>query len=297
MLGLNKAYQLIIDKIEGWVETFIAMLPNLILCFALLILFWFISKLIRKGTLKLLKKLSDNIALNKLAGTVIFFIIMSLGIFIALSVLKLDKAVTSLLAGAGVIGLALGFAFQDTATNFISGIFMAVRKPFKIGDVITTKDQMGVVQKMNLRNIIINSFQGQEVIIPNKDVFQNKITNYTSTGIRRIDIEVGIAYTDDLEKVRSVAVNAIKELDFLLEDKEVDFYYLQFGSSSINFTVNFWIDYPDQMGFLTAQSEGIIAIKKAFDKNNITIPFPIRTLDINTEQIKPLFYCTGIRMK
>ena len=234
---------------------------------------------------KLMVRFSDNIALNKLTGTITFFLGMSMGIFIALSVLKLDKAVTSLLAGAGVLGLALGFAFQDSATNFISGIFMALRKPFKIGDIITSSDEMGIVEKMNLRNIIMHSFQGQEIIIPNKEIFQNKIINYTSLGKRRVDITLGVSYDDDLEKAKEIAINSIKALDFVDSSKEVELFYMEFGGSSINFSIRYWINYPDQPGFLAARSQGIIAIKKAFDQNKISIPFPIRTLDFDSNQM------------
>ena len=289
MLNIEKAYDIIVGKVENWTETFISMLPNLVTCILLLILFWLLAKLTRKVILKLSRKISDNVALNKLLGTIAFISILGVGFFVALSVLKLDKAVTSLLAGAGVIGLALGFAFQDSATNFISGIFMAVRKPFKLGDIIATADEMGTVQKMSLRNTILHSFQGQEVIVPNKEVFQNKLINYTSLGSRRIDLDIGVSYGDDLEKARKVAIEAVENLNFTESDKEVNLFYKEFGGSSINFTVQFWIDYPDQPGFLKARSEAIIAIKKAFDKNDISIPFPIRTLDINTEQLKGFF--------
>lgn len=289
MLNIEKAYDIIVGKIENWTETFISMLPNLVTCILLLILFWLLAKLTRKVILKLSRKISDNVALNKLLGTIAFISILGVGFFVALSVLKLDKAVTSLLAGAGVIGLALGFAFQDSATNFISGIFMAVRKPFKLGDIIATADEMGTVQKMSLRNTILHSFQGQEVIVPNKEVFQNKLINYTSLGSRRIDLDIGVSYGDDLEKARKVAIEAVENLNFTESNKEVNLFYKEFGGSSINFTVQFWIDYPDQPGFLKARSEAIIAIKKAFDKNDISIPFPIRTLDINTEQLKGFF--------
>lgn len=289
MLNIEKAYDIIVGKVENWTETFISMLPNLVTCILLLILFWLLAKLTRKVILKLSRKISDNVALNKLLGTIAFISILGVGFFVALSVLKLDKAVTSLLAGAGVIGLALGFAFQDSATNFISGIFMAVRKPFKLGDIIATADEMGTVQKMSLRNTILHSFQGQEVIVPNKEVFQNKLINYTSLGSRRIDLDIGVSYGDDLEKARKVAIEAVENLNFTESNKEVNLFYKEFGGSSINFTVQFWIDYPDQPGFLKARSEAIIAIKKAFDKNDISIPFPIRTLDINTEQLKGFF--------
>lgn len=286
---MDTSYNLIINKIEVWLETLISMLPNIVLCIVLLVLFWMLSRLARTIAVKLSRKVTDNIALIKLIGTIVFLSIMGIGIFIALSVLKLDKAVTSLLAGAGVIGLALGFAFQDTATNFISGVFMAVRKPFRIEDVIETSDVLGVVKKMNLRNIIMHSFNGQLVIIPNKDVFQKKITNFSVLPYRRIVLNAGVAYNSDLEKVKNIAESAISELDFVLKSKDVMLHFNEFGGSSINFSLYFWVANNDQPGYLKAVSFGMMALKKAFDNNGVEIPFPIRTLDVNPKQFEEIF--------
>ncbi|NIJ45161.1 small conductance mechanosensitive channel [Wenyingzhuangia heitensis] len=286
--NINKSYEIVKEKLVGWAEAIIAMLPNIVLCIVLLIGFYFLARLVRMLTEKGTKKITNNQALTKLIGTISFIVFMSLGFFVALSVLKLDKAVTSLLAGAGVIGLALSFAFQDSATNFISGVFMAVRKPFRIGDVIETADEMGVVQHINLRNIVMHSFNGQEVIIPNKDVFQNKIRNYTSLPNRRVEINCGVAYSSDLVHVKEIGEKAISALDFVSKSKDVNVFFNEYGGSAINFTLYFWIDSNDQPGFLKARNDAIIALKQAFDKNDIGIPFPIRTLDFDLQKIKEL---------
>ncbi|MGY5353092.1 mechanosensitive ion channel family protein [Wenyingzhuangia sp. IMCC45533] len=285
---ITEPYKLIKGKIVTWAESFIEMLPNLALCILLLVLFYFVARLIRMLVIRGSRKITDNRALTKLMGTIAFFIIYAIGLFVALSVLKLDKAVTSLLAGAGVIGLALGFAFQDTATNFISGVFMAVKKPFRIDDVVETSDQMGIIKQISLRSIVMHSFNGQEIIIPNKDVFQNKIINYTSLPDRRVEINCGVAYDSDLSFVKETGEAAIKELDFVNTDKDVNIFFNEYGGSSINFTLYFWIKVNDQPGFLKARNDAIISLKKAFDKNDIGIPFPIRTLDFNPNQVSEM---------
>ena len=117
------------------------------------------------------------------------------------------------------------------------------------------------------------------MIIPNREVLQNPVTNYTKTHDRRVDLEVGVSYGDDLEKVKEITLNAVRKLENLLPDKEVQLYYKEFGDSSINFVVMFWIRYLDESKFLAARSSAIMNIKKAYNENDITIPFPIRTLD------------------
>ncbi len=201
-LNINKAYDLIAGKLEAWAETFIKMLPNFILSFVILITFYFIAKMASKLVRNLLEKTSFKISLKDLIGRMVYLVIIIVGTFIALSVLKLDKAVTSLLAGAGVIGLALSFAFQDTAANFLSGIVLSIKSPFRIGDILKTNGFYGKVQKLNLRTTLIKTFQGQEVYIPNKHIFENPLTNYSSHYGRRVDLDVGVSYGDDLDKVK-----------------------------------------------------------------------------------------------
>ena len=276
---LNDAYGIVTGKIEDWITTFISMLPNLVVALFVLIIFYVMGKLARKAVVNILKKATDNKTITNLMETIIGIIIIGIGVFIALSVLQLDGAVTSLLAGAGIIGLALGFAFQDIASNFISGVILSVRHPFGIGDIIETNDIYGTVQKLNLRNTILKTMNGQIVYMPNKKVFENALTNYTKTGLRRVELVCGVSYGDDLEKVKKVSIEAVDKVDNVISDHGVQFHYDEFGDSSINFTLRFWVRFGVHLDFLSARSDSVMALKKAFDENDIMIPFPIRTLD------------------
>jgi small-conductance mechanosensitive channel len=266
-------------KIERWYEAIVKMLPNLALAILVLIFFIYLSKWTRNLFRNLVDRVSSNATINNLFGTIIQVVVFSIGIFVSLSLLQLDTVVTSLLAGAGIIGLALGFAFQDLTANFISGVLLAVQRPIKVGDIVKSSDHHGFVEKIELRSTVIRTFQGLHVIIPNKDVFQNSLINYTKTPDVRIDLEVGISYGDDLEKVKQVVLKAVETVPHLIDSKPTKIHYTGFGDSSINFVVQIWITYRNNQSYLEARSDAIIAIKKAFDNNDITIPFPIRTLD------------------
>ena len=276
---LQKPVTLVSDKLETWINGLISMLPNLLGAILVLFAFYLLARLLRKGTEKLFSRFSANQAVIGLISTTIYIIILAAGLFVALGILELDKTVTSLLAGVGIVGLALGFAFQDIASNFISGIFIAFRQPFKVGDIIENEDYLGTVQEINLRTTTITTFQGLEVLIPNKQLFQNVVINYTNTEDRRVDLPVGVSYGDDLAKVKDITLEAVKHLDSIDQSKEVTLFFNEFGSSSINFSVRFWAKSPRQPDFLLAQSDAIMAIQDAYNKNDITIPFPIRTLD------------------
>lgn len=287
-LDFQSALSQVIEKIESWWETFVSMIPNMGVAILLLIIFVVLSRLAAKTFKKIFAKTSENKALTSLFTTIIKYTVIGIGLFIILSVLKLDKAVTSILAGVGILGLALGFAFQDIAANFVSGIILAFRTPFTIGDIIKVNDIMGTAMATNLRTTIVKTFTGQEVFIPNKDVLQNPILNYTVLGKRRIDISVGISYGDDLDKVQAITLETIKNIDGVIDLENTVFDYEEFGGSSINFNIRFWISYPGAPGYFKVKTDAIKAIKKAFDDNDIMIPFPIRTLDFGIRGGEPL---------
>ncbi|MFH5831731.1 mechanosensitive ion channel family protein [Halalkalibaculum sp. DA384] len=273
------AYKLIVDKLQSWLEAGIGMLPNLAVAIVVLILFVFIGKLVRKAVKKLLEKTTKNRTIINLLETVVGVLVVGLGILFALQILQLEDTVTSILAGAGIIGLAIGFAFQDIASNFISGIMLSVRHPFGIGDIIETNGFYGTVQKLNLRNTILRTPKGQVVYIPNKSVFDSPLQNFTKKNERRIDLSCGVSYGDDLEKARTLAIRAIEKLESIDQSRDIEFFYNEFGDSSINFVVRFWVNFRTNPDYWRAQSDAIMAIKKEFDENGIDIPFPIRTLD------------------
>ncbi|GEO05969.1 mechanosensitive ion channel protein [Adhaeribacter aerolatus] len=279
MLEINKAFSLLYNKLELWVRHLILMLPNLVIALVMLVLTFVAARIIQKTTEKLLPRFSHSVALNNLVSSLVYTASILIGIFFVLSILQLDKTVTSLLAGVGIIGLALGLAFQDIATNFISGVIIAVRKPFGVGDVVESNDYFGTIERVNLRTIDIRRVTGELVKVPNRKVFENVMVIYTHYGIRRVDVKGSVSYAEDLERVQQLVKAAVVNIKGMVEHKDVEMVYEEFGESSVNFLVRFWIHYSRQFDYVSARSEAIIKIKKAFDENNVQIPFPIRTLD------------------
>lgn len=278
MSTITEAFSQLLERLQGFVEALILMLPEFVAAVLIIIIAAVVARLVRRVLHGGLRRVSTYETVNHLLATIGYVAVLAIGIFVALGILGLDKAVTSLLAGAGIIGLALGFAFQDLASNFIAGVLLSIRRPFREGDIIETDEYRGTVVEINLRSTKVRTFQGQIAIIPNAEVFTNPMVNF-STGERRVDLACGVSYGDDLEQARDVALEAIRSLDGIRDDRPIDLYYQSFGDSSIDFVVRFWIDFRAETDFLRAQSEAVISVKKAFDEAGITIPFPIRTLD------------------
>ena len=291
-LDVSDAATGLVGKLEMWYEGFIALLPNLVVAVLIVVAAAFLARLVRQVVTSLLHRVTEHAHQARnvvdLLGTLAYVAVLAIGTFLALRVIGLDGIVTTLLAGAGIVGLALGFAFQDIAANFIAGVLMAVRNPFVVGEIIETNGFTGPVREINLRSTVMDTFQGQKVILPNAKVFGDPIINYSARGERRVDLTVGVGYGDDLAHAQSVAVRAVEGLEVRRSERPVQLYYTEFGDSSINFVIRFWVDFAAQTDYLDAQSRAIMAIKTAFDGAGVTIPFPIRTLDFDPNGGVPL---------
>ena len=284
MNELNNAFNLLTDKLQAWLKYLVLMLPNLLIAVLVLVVTFVIARLLRKAAEKVLPRFSHSAALNNLASAIVYILVVLMGVFFALGILKLDKTVTSLLAGVGIIGLALGFAFQDIAANFISGVIIAVRKPFGVGDVIETNDHFGTIERINMRTVDIRRQTGELVKLPNRKVFESAMINYTYYGLRRIDLSVRVCYSEDLDKVVAVTLEAMQGIKGQVEGKEVEIFFDSFDDSAIHFLVRYWVHYSRQTDYVYAKSEAIMKIKRAFDLHGIVIPYPTRILKFDNQK-------------
>lgn len=279
-MDLNEAIQATWEKVGSWLAGAIQAVPNLVVAVIIVVVFVFIARFARDWSYRLLGRVSEYRAVNRLLSTLAFAVLLALGATIALTVLNLGTAVASILGAAGILGLAIGFAAQNTVENLIAGVLISVRRPIREGDLVEAHDVFGRVQEINLRATVLLTPTGQLVYVPNGEVFRSKLINYSKLGQRRVDLTCGVSYADDLEAVRRVALEAVEGMPQRIQGKEVEFYYEEFGGSSINFIVFFWIPFSNRhTEYLQAQTAAIMALKSAFDENDISIPFPIRTLD------------------
>ncbi len=280
---VERAFDLLSGKMLGWFRQLIVMLPNLVVAAVLLAITLIGARIVRRLVRRVLPRVSASDTLNNLLTTMLYIFTLLVGTFFVLTVLNLDKTVTSLLAGVGIIGLALGFAFQDIAANFISGVIIAVQRPFNVGDVIETDKFFGTIERISLRTLNIRQTTGELVIMPNRKVFENPLINFTQQTMRRVDLECGVAYNSDLELVQQVVKQAVSAIPELVPERPLEVMFTAFAESAITFQVRFWVPYRRQFDYVSARSEAIIRIKRAFDDNDISIPFPIRTLHLHPE--------------
>lgn len=281
---LSEAYNLLIEKLEGWFNIIVTNIPNLILAIIVLFAAYFVSKYVNKYVSRLMAKRVEQNSITKMVGRISAVVVVLAGLFLALGILNLSKTLTSLLAGAGVAGLAIGLALQGTLSNTFAGIVLSFRKKIQIGHWVETNGFSGEVMDINLKDFTLKEADNNIVVIPNKKILENPLKNYTLTTKMRVFLECGVGYESDLEEVEQLTKETIcNTFDQIEKPEDVEFYFTEYGSSSINYLCRFWIDAENALEKLRAKSKAIIEIKKAYDKAEINIPFPIRTLQFDNK--------------
>ena len=287
--AFENAFQNFSDQFKDWWQSFLLHLPELVLALTIFAISFFLSRIVFRLTSRLVKNRVSQLSVARLISKTASAAVIFLGLFIALNAMKLGKSLNGLLAGAGISGLVIGLALQGTLSNTISGIVLSLRKNILVGDWIETMDFKGEVTQITLNYLVLRESDNNIVVIPNKTILESPMKNYSQTSKMRVVLECGVAYHTDLEKVREITTNLIStQFENERMNGTPEFYFTEFGSSSINFICRFWIYGESGLAKLKARSELIIELKKAFDENDIQIPFPIRTLEFkNKETLEP----------
>lgn len=276
-------------KINATIEAIIDKTPNLTLAIIVFIAGFYLAKLVNNIIVKILNSREVKTSARNMIGNIAFIIVLMIFFLMALNILNLDNMLKTLLAGAGVAGLAIGLALQSTLSNTFSGVALSFIKDLKIGDQIETNGFRGVIEDINLRVIKLKMSDDNFVVIPNKMIIENPLKNYSYSEIVKVFVSCGVAYNSDLIQVKELVIKAIEDMMSQKNFKtEATFFYSEFGGSSIEFEVRFTAPSIKLTETLLHKSDAMIAIKKIFDENDINIPFPIRTLDIPQATLKEL---------
>ena len=246
----------------------------------ILVLFRFLSKLARRGVKAGLAHSKANIStlLKDTVTSLTGGLVMLFGILIALS--QLGLSVGPLLAGLGIAGFIIGFALQDTLANFASGAMILIYRPFDVDDFVEVTGATGVVKKMNLVSTTIATFDNQILVVPNSKIWGDVIKNVTQQDLRRVDLEFGIGYQDDIPKAERILADVAREHELVLDTPETNIRVHSLGDSSVNLILRPWVktvDYWHVYWDLTRE------VKLRFDKEGITSPYPQRDVHIINE--------------
>jgi len=249
--------------------------PNLVSALILGFVGWWVIKLINIGVAKFFEKKDYDRTLETFLED---FINNGLKVLLFVMVItQVGVETSSLIAMLGAAGLALGLALQGSLSNFAGGILILIFKPFKVGDFISAQGSEGTVKQITVFNTKLLTFGNQEVIIPNGNLSNDKITNYSSEGVRRENLVIGISYDSSIQKAKDLILElcAADENIMTEEGKEAMVVVTELADSSVNLAVRYW---TTSETFWPTKFKMIENIKAAFDREGIEIPFPHRVM-------------------
>jgi small conductance mechanosensitive channel len=269
--------------VTGWImsdEGGIYWLINIAKFLAILFIAMFISKLLSRGARKALKHTPSNSQLlNDFIANIIHKVVMLIGLLVALA--ALDVNVAPIMAMVGAAGFVVAFALQGTLSNFASGLMIMLYRPYDIGDVVDVAGIVGTVESMTLVSTSIVTPDNRMMVVPNNSIWGSIITNVTHSDTRRVDMTFGIGYNDNIEQAENVMKKILSEHPLVLKDPAPSIAITELADSSVNFNCRPWVKTAD---YWTVYADVTRAVKEAFDKEGISIPYP--QIDVHLDPVK-----------
>ncbi|MDF3128412.1 mechanosensitive ion channel [Kiritimatiellaeota bacterium B1221] len=259
-------------------ELAIAFGPKVLAALAILLIGRIIAGIIRSLITKGMRHAKIDETLVKFTASVSYVALMAFVVISAMG--ALDIPTGSFVAILGAAGLAVGLALQGSLANFASGVLMIIFKPFKVGDFVEAGGVAGIIEEIGIFNTELKTGDNKKVIVPNSSVTGGNITNYSANETRRIDLVVGVGYGDDLDKVKTTLQDILAGESRILPEPEPTIGVAELADSSVNLVVRPWVNTADYWPVKFALTE---EIKKRFDKEGISIPFPQQ--DVHMHQV------------
>lgn len=272
-----RAIDIIIESVTKMGESFLSSIPNIFLSLVILGATWIVYRIAYKTLNNFFEKINLRASLTELFLKLTSIFIWIFGSLVAATVVFPGLTPTKLLTLLGLGSIAIGFAFKDIFENFLAGILILLREPFKIGDFVDCEGGEGFVEDITVRDTNIRKVDGQRIVIPNAMLFKHPVYVRTDLQRRRNTIICGVAYGEDVAESRAVIKKAVETLPTVDKDKPVQIFAQAFGASSIDFEVTWWSG-SLPLEIRQSRDEVVEAVKKALDDAGIEIPFPYRTL-------------------
>ncbi|MDO6818658.1 mechanosensitive ion channel family protein [Zobellia sp. 1_MG-2023] len=271
-------YQEHIDKAIDWVWE---VLPDVVMALIILVAGLWVIGFLNKMVRKFFEKKDYDLALESFLQS---FISIALKVLLfVLVITQLGVKSSSLIAIIGAAGLAIGLALQGSLSNFAGGVLILLFKPFKIGDWISAQGVDGSVKEITIFYTKVNTFGNQLAIIPNGQLSNNNVVNYSAMPTRRDNIKVGIGYSSNIKTAKDIMLDICQKNENVLKDPMPEVYVDSLGDSSVNLTLRFW---AENSVFWAAHFFIIEEVKRRFDEAEIEIPFPQRDVHVKGESLK-----------
>ena len=275
---MNIELLMLVDRMQVMLKGFIALLPNMVLALLVFAIFFFVARIIKKVVRNLTRDRRQARNLGMVLGRLAQGTTILVGLFIALSIVIPSLKANDLVQLLGISGVAIGFAFRDILQNFLAGILILLTEPFQIDDQIVFKNFEGTVENIQTRATTIRTYDGRRIVIPNSELFTNSVTVNTAFENRRLEYDIGIGYSDDIDEARRLILEAVHQTNGVLETPAPDAIVVELAGSSVNIRARWWVAPPRRADVLDLQDRVLTNIKNKLTANGIDLPFPTQQI-------------------
>ena len=274
-------YQTIMTSANHLLQQMISRIPYLIVASLVFVIFWVLSIFFKKAVTRILGSRKHHQNLVTVFRRVGSALILFLGFMVAMIIAVPSFTPGKLISALGIGSVAIGFAFKDIFQNLLSGILLLLSEPFRIGDQIISGNFEGTVEDIQIRATTIRTYDGRKVVIPNSQLYTSTMTVNTAYSQRRLEFDVGIGYENNIIDAQRVILSVLKAAPTVSKLAEPSVIATALADSSVVLRVRWFIDDGTQTNRVASINEVIILVKEALEKANISIPFPVTTLDTN----------------
>ena len=271
MIEIKDTTTIVLDKFKAIYLATIEHIPEIIFASIVLAIFLILSRYIRKLGNNFATKHTNDALVAQFIGNIVATGVLILGVVIIFNILGLTGAAAEILAGIGITGFIIGFAFKDIGENFIAGILLAFKRPYNVGDIIETNGVNGSVIGLTIRETTIKTFDGKDIFVPNGLILKSPLKNYSTDDLLRHDFMIGLDYDDDVDAAIRLILDAVQSIEPISDaPKDPLIFIEEFSQNSINIRVHFWLNMKHNG--LKVKSMAMKSVLNALISNGFYIP-------------------------
>lgn len=264
----------ILTRLQALLQSFLAVIPNIIIGIIVFVIFMLIARLIRNAVSAVLTRAGQPRGVVIVLGRVASWVVLTLGFLIAATIIFPTLNAASLFGALGVSSVAIGFAFKDIFQNLLAGILILLTRPFHIGDQIVSGQHEGTVEDIQVRATLLRTYDNRVVVIPNSELYTNRIVVNTAYDMRRISVAVGVGYDDNLEEVKRLIIHELDRIPIVRKDPAPEVLVRSLSDYTVDLIVRYWIDPPVRSEVLNAEDAVLSVLKEAIPAAGFHLPSP-----------------------
>jgi small-conductance mechanosensitive channel len=273
---VDLGFGVVLEQVESIIDSLLKLVPGVVVGLVVLALFYYAARAIRTLVVRFFRMSGRPENLGRVLGRLSRWLIVSLGLLVALLIAFPGFSVGQLVQLLGLGSLAAGIAFRNIFEDFFAGVLLLLEEPFRKHDQIVVAGYEGTIEDIKTRTTVIETYDGRRVVIPNAELFTNPVEINTAYPYRRVEYDVGIGYGDDVSVARRLILDAIEGVSGILETPAPDAIVVDLGESAVVVRARWWVEPPRRASVIDTRDQVLEAIKTHLEAHGIDLPFPTR---------------------